>query len=73
MLDGVLESRDIVRIRRPGTEEAVVLIAEDEWESMQETAYLLRVPANMRHLIDTLDEINRGDTVEFDPTLPPRE
>lgn len=68
VLDGVLESRDIVLIRRPGTREAVVMVAEDEWESMRETAYLLRAPANVRHLFRALDEIEKGDVVEFDPS-----
>ncbi len=37
-----------------------VLMSLDEYESLEETAYLLRSPANARHLQDAIDELNTG-------------
>lgn len=37
-----------------------VLIAADEWEAWQETAYLFRSPANARRLLDAATALNPG-------------
>ena len=37
-----------------------VLMSLNEYESLEETAYLLRSPANARHLQDAIDELNAG-------------
>ncbi|MDG4698846.1 YoeB-YefM toxin-antitoxin system antitoxin YefM [Providencia sp. CRE-3FA-0001] len=40
-----------------------VLLSLDEYQSLEETAHLLRSPANARHLLDSIDELNSGNTV----------
>ncbi|MEY0747350.1 YoeB-YefM toxin-antitoxin system antitoxin YefM [Escherichia coli] len=40
-----------------------VLLTLDEYQSLEETAHLLRSPANARHLLDSIDELNSGNTV----------
>ncbi|HEK2843873.1 TPA: YoeB-YefM toxin-antitoxin system antitoxin YefM [Proteus mirabilis] len=40
-----------------------VLLSLDEYQSLEETAHLLRSPANARHLLDSIDELNNGNTV----------
>jgi antitoxin YefM len=35
-----------------------------EYESLQETAYLLRLPANAKRLITAVDALNRGKGVK---------
>lgn len=40
-----------------------VLLSLDEYQSLEETAHLLRSPANARHLLDSIDELNNGKTV----------
>ncbi|GHT91075.1 antitoxin [Betaproteobacteria bacterium] len=37
-----------------------VLIAFDEYEALEETAYLLRSPANARHLQESIADLDAG-------------
>jgi antitoxin YefM len=39
-----------------------VLMSLDEYEALQETAYLLRAPANARRLIESLAQASAGRT-----------
>ena len=41
----------------------MVLMSLEDYESLQETAYLLRVPANARRLLDSIAELDRGEGV----------
>ncbi len=41
-----------------------VLVAKEDWDSMEETAYLLRSPANAARLVKAMKQANRGETVE---------
>ncbi len=45
---------------------SAVLIAADDYRALEETAYLLRSPANVRRLLDALDEARRGQAVEHE-------
>ena len=47
--DRAVQDREIVRLQRRGSED-VMLIAADELESLLETAYLLRSPRNAERL-----------------------
>jgi antitoxin YefM len=53
LLDQVTHNREIVIIQRRGEEE-VAMIAASELESLLETAYLLRSPANAERLLTAL-------------------
>jgi len=55
----VEEDRERVIITRRGHEE-VALVAADELASLQETAHLLRSPANARRLLRALDRALAG-------------
>ena len=65
--DSVLESRAPLLVTRQGAE-AVVVIAEGEFESMQETLHLLSTPTNASRLRSGLDQLRSGDVIERDPT-----
>lgn len=39
---------------------AVVIVSLDEWNSMRETVYLLRSPANARRLLDSIAQAEEG-------------
>jgi antitoxin YefM len=60
LLDQVTHNREIVIIQRRGEEE-VAMIAASELESLLETAYLLRSPANAERLLSALGRALKGD------------
>ena len=41
-----------------------VLIAAADYRALEETAYLLRAQANVRRLVESLDQARRGDVSE---------
>ena len=43
---------------------AVVMMAMDDYQALEETAYLLRSPKNMRRLIESVIEFERGEGSE---------
>ena len=47
------------------TNEQAVLISLSDYESMEETAYLLGTPANRKHLMRSLKEAEEGKVVNF--------
>jgi antitoxin YefM len=60
LLDRVTEDREVVRIRRQGNKPAAVIIDADDYASLEETAYLLSSPANARHILRALVELEAG-------------
>ena len=48
---------------------SAVLISRAEYDALQETAYLLRVPANARYLLESLEQ-SRAGQLEEHPLLP---
>ena len=60
LLDQVTHNREIVLIQRRGEEE-VAMIAASELESLLETAYLLRSPANAERLLSALGRALKGE------------
>lgn len=55
-MDSVCENHDPVIITR-NRNQAVVLMSLEDYESLQETAYLLRSPANARRLLESISEL----------------
>jgi antitoxin YefM len=43
-----------------------VLISRAEYDALEETAHLLRAPANARRLLESLDQARRGEHEEHD-------
>jgi antitoxin YefM len=62
VLDSVVEDREAVVITRAG-HDPVVIVALADFESMRETAYLMRSPANARRLLDAMErlEADKGE------------
>ncbi len=58
-LDRVVDEREVVVVKRRGAPD-VAIIAADELAGLEETAYLLRSPANARRLLESLRELDRG-------------
>jgi antitoxin YefM len=43
-----------------------VLLAMDDYRALEETAYLLRAPANVRRLLESLDQARSGAVQEHE-------
>ncbi|WP_109473860.1 type II toxin-antitoxin system Phd/YefM family antitoxin [Ornithinimicrobium cavernae] len=59
VLDGVTNDREEVVITRAG-HESVVIVSLADYESLRETAYLMRSPANARRLLDAMQRLEAG-------------
>jgi antitoxin YefM len=64
-LNAVVDDREEVVITRAG-HEPVVIVALADYESLKETAYLLRSPENARRLLASIDRLEHGGGVERD-------
>ena len=61
-INRVCEDDSPVMITR-NRDQDVVMLSLAEYESLQETAYLLRSPANAKRLITAVEALNRGKGV----------
>ena len=59
VLNSVVDDREEVVITRAG-HDPVVMVALDEYESLKESAYLLRSPENARRLLASIDRLESG-------------
>jgi antitoxin YefM len=59
VLDAVVNDREEVVITRAG-HEPVVIVSLEDFESLRETAYLMRSPANARRLLDAMERLEAG-------------
>jgi antitoxin YefM len=66
-MDQVVENRTELHVTRQGSP-SVVVLAEDEFASIQETLHLVRSAANARRLFDAMADVDAGKLTEFDPT-----
>jgi len=55
----VCEDHEPVIITRQ-KEESVVMLSLEDFRSLEETAYLLRVPKNAKRLLESIAELERG-------------
>ncbi|WP_130799434.1 type II toxin-antitoxin system Phd/YefM family antitoxin [Streptomyces otsuchiensis] len=58
-LNSVVDDREEVVITRAG-HDPVVIVALDDYESLKETAYLLRSPGNARRLLASIERLENG-------------
>jgi antitoxin YefM len=58
-LNSVVDNREEVVITRAGRD-PVVIVSLDDYESLKETAYLLRSPENARRLLASIDRLEDG-------------
>lgn len=62
-MDRVCDDHEPLIITRNG-EKSVVMLSLDDYKSLEETAYLLRTPANARCLLAAIAQLNDGKGVE---------
>lgn len=65
VLDSVVNDREEVVITRAGRE-PVVMVSLEDYESMKETAYLLRSPENSRRVLAAIENLESGRGVVHD-------
>jgi antitoxin YefM len=61
-MNQVCDDHDPVIITR-NREQAVVMLSLADYESLQETAYLMRSPANARRLLESIQELTKGEGI----------
>ncbi|EMX0826841.1 YoeB-YefM toxin-antitoxin system antitoxin YefM [Salmonella enterica] len=64
MVKTVEDHAPILITRQNG--ESCVLMSLEEYNSLEETAYLLRSPANARRLSDSIESLKSGQCIEKD-------
>lgn len=64
-ISSVCENHDPVIITKKGTD-AVVMISLEDFESIQETNYLLRSPKNAKRLLESIEQLESGKGKEKD-------
>jgi antitoxin YefM len=62
-MDRVCSDHDPVVITRK-RDQAVVMISLEDYQSLEETAYLLRSPANARRLAEAVTELKKGKGIK---------
>ncbi|BDG71578.1 type II toxin-antitoxin system Phd/YefM family antitoxin [Roseomonas fluvialis] len=71
-MDEAIATRDAILVTRQGGKGNVVLMAEAEFRSWQETIHLLSAPANAARLLRSVASAEAGDAAERDLAPPPR-
>jgi antitoxin YefM len=62
-LDRVCDDNAPLTVARENSR-SVVLMSLEEYESLEETAHLMRSPENARRLLDAMAEVERGGGTE---------
>ena len=62
-MDKVCKDRDPVIITRKGAQSVVMMSLED-YQALEETAYLLRSPKNAKRLLESIAELEQGRGTE---------
>ena len=58
-MDRVCSDHEPLIITRNG-QQAVVMLSLEDYKALEETAYLLRSPANARRLLSSITQLNAG-------------
>ena len=62
-MNGVCDDHDPVIITR-NRDQSVVMLSLEDFESLEETAYLLRSPANARRLTSAIAQLEKGKGIK---------
>lgn len=62
-MDRVCNDHEALIITRNG-EQSVVMLSLEDYKGLEETAYLLRTPANARRLLGAMAQLNAGKGTE---------
>ncbi len=65
LMDRVVADKIPMKITRQNGE-AVVMVSESEWASMEETLHLLSSPANAKELMESIAQLDAGQGEEHE-------
>ena len=65
LIDEVNEDHHVVEIT--SKRGSAVLMSKTEYDAIEETAHLLRSPANMRRLVQSIEDAESGTLIPFTP------
>ncbi len=71
-MDEVCNTRDAMLVTRQGAR-SVIMVSEEDYEGLVETAHLLRSPENATRLLEAIEQANRGELSELDLVEPKAE
>lgn len=66
-MDRVCNDHEALIITRNG-DQAVVMLSLEDYKALEETAYLLRTPANAKRLLSAVAQLNAGKGTERELT-----
>lgn len=66
VMDRACADRAPVVVKRARGQENVVIVPQGEWDSMEETLYLLRSPKNAERLLASIAELEAGGGEEHE-------
>ena len=69
LMESVCDDSDVVVITRRKAR-PVVMMSLDEYNSIQETGYLLRSPANAERLLESITDMQKGNVAEHSLASP---
>ena len=64
-MEKVCDDHEPIVITRK-SEGAVVMLSLEDYESLEETTYLLRSPKNLQRLVDSIAQLEQGKGLEKD-------
>ena len=62
-MESVCKDKTSVTITRKNGK-SVVMMSQEEYDSLEETAYLLRSPKNMKRLLESINRLESGEGME---------
>lgn len=62
-MDRVCDDHEALIITRNG-EQSVVMLSLEDYKALEETAYLLRTPANAKRLLSAIAQLDAGHGIE---------